>query len=120
LNLEREFSKASAERGAVEALLSYAAPEVRVLRNGKQPFIGRKAAIRAMPPLATTWTWIPSAADVSISGDLGYSYGIYELRDKVAGSISETGNYLRVWKRIGGVWKVILDVSDPLPLEKKN
>ncbi|HEX6188209.1 MAG TPA: nuclear transport factor 2 family protein, partial [Pyrinomonadaceae bacterium] len=41
---ERDFSKASVKRGAVEAFLGYAASDVRVFRNQKQPFIGRKAA----------------------------------------------------------------------------
>jgi ketosteroid isomerase-like protein len=120
LNAEGDFSKASAARGAVEAFLAYAAPDVRVLRNQKQPFVGRKTAVHAMPPLAMVWTWTPQAADVSISGDLGYSYGIYELRDKNSGSISETGNYFRVWRKTKGAWKLILDLTDPHPPEKKS
>lgn len=117
---ERDFSKASVKRGAVEAFLAYASSDVRVLRNQKQPFIGRKAAVAAWTPLSIEWTWTTQFADVSKSGDLGYSYGLYEMRDTVANSITETGNYLRVWKRVKGAWRLILDLTDPHAPEKKS
>ena len=120
LNEERAFSKASAERGAVEAFLMKADVSVRLFRNNHMPFVGRKAAATGLTPLSLEWTWTPTFADVSISGDLGYSYGRYELRDKNSRAISETGNYLRVWKKVAGLWRVVIDVADPLPAEKKN
>jgi hypothetical protein len=58
---------------------------VRVYREGKMPFVGRAAAPNAMYPSSTVWTWTPAFADVSRAGDLGYSYGTYELRDKKSG-----------------------------------
>ena len=117
---ESDFSKASVKRGAVEAFLAYASSDVRVLRNQKQPFIGRKAAVAAWTPLSIEWTWTSQFADVSTSGDLGYSYGLYEMRDKATSSVTQTGNYMRVWKRVNGAWKLILDVTDPHPPEKKS
>jgi len=120
LNTDRDFSKASAKRGAVEAFLAYASSDVRAFRNQKQPFIGRKAAVAAWAPLSIEWTWTPQFADVSKSGDLGYSYGLYEMRDKATNSVAEIGNYLRVWKRVNGAWKLILDLTDPHPPEKKS
>jgi ketosteroid isomerase-like protein len=121
LRTEREFSKASSEQGAAGALLLYAAVDVRVFRNGKMPFVGRKAAVTAMAPLSREWTWTPTFADMSISGDLGYSYGIYEVHEKTGnGLLLENGNYLRVWKKINGTWAMMIDVADPLPLPKKN
>jgi ketosteroid isomerase-like protein len=117
---ERDFSKASVKRGAVEAFLAYASPDVRVFRNQKQPLIGRKAAVAAWTPLSIEWSWTTQFADVSTSGDLGYSYGLYEMRDKATNSITETGNYMRVWKRVDGAWKLILDLTDPHPPEKKS
>jgi ketosteroid isomerase-like protein len=121
MRTDRDFSKASAEQGAVGALLLYAANDVRVFRKDKMPFVGRKAAVSTMAPLTREWTWNPTFADVSISGDLGYSYGIYELREKTGTrSLIETGNYLRVWRKDNGAWAVVIDVADPQPLEKKN
>lgn len=120
LKAEREFSKASAKRGAVTAFLEYAAKDVQLFRNNKFPFTGRKSAATALSPLSIEWTWTPAFADVSISGDLGYSHGSYELRDKSSRVVSERGNYMRVWKKVRGAWKLLIDVADPLPPEKKN
>jgi ketosteroid isomerase-like protein len=120
LMADREFSNASGFRGAVEAFRSYAATDVRLFRNGRFPFVGKLAATDALVPVATEWTWTPSFAYVSLSGDLGYSYGTYELREKTgARAHAEKGNYARVWKKLNGYWKVVADVADPLPAESK-
>lgn len=121
LMVDREFSNASGARGAVDSFLHYAATDVRLFRNGRFPFVGKQAVTDALVPLTGEWTWTPTFADVSLSGDLGYSYGIYELREKTgARALSERGNYARVWKKINGYWKVVVDVADPLPPEMKK
>ena len=122
LMVEREFSNASGFSGAVEAFRSYAATDVRLFRNGRLPFVGKLAATDALVPVTTEWTWTPLFAEVSLSGDLGYSYGTYELREKTgARALSEKGNYARVWKKVNGYWKLVVDVADPLaPEAKKN
>lgn len=121
LNVDREFSRVSADQGAREAFLSYAAKDVRLFRNDHFPFVGKTAAADALAPITAEWTWKPSFAGVSVSGDLGYSYGIYELREKSgARAVSERGNYARVWKKINGAWKLVVDVADPLPPETKK
>jgi ketosteroid isomerase-like protein len=119
LNVDREFSKASADQGAREAFLLYAARDVRLFRNDHSPFVGKMAAADALAPMTAEWTWTPSFAGVSVSGDLGYSYGTYELREKT-GVVSERGNYARVWKKVNGEWKLVVDVADPLPPETKK
>jgi len=114
LNEEREFSKASADLGAAEAFLSNADVGVRVYREGKMPIVGRAAGAKAMYPPTTVWTWTPSFADVSRAGDLAYSFGTYELRDKKTSAITESGNYARVWKSVAGMWRVVIDVANPV------
>jgi hypothetical protein len=57
-------------------------------------------------------------ADVAQSGDLGYTYGSYELKE--ANATSEKGYYARVWKRgANDQWQVVLDTTSPLPPEQK-
>ncbi len=114
LEAERKFSQVSAELGARESFLLYAAKDVRLFRNDHFPFVGKMAAADALAPVTAEWTWTSLFAGVSISGDLGYTYGIYELREK-AGIVSERGNYARVWKKVLGDWKLVIDVADPLP-----
>ncbi len=121
LNADREFSKAAADQGAREAVLSYAAKDVRLFRDGHFPFVGKAAAADALTPISAEWTWTPAFAGVSVSGDLGYSYGIYELREKGGTrSVSERGTYARVWKKVNGEWKLVVDVANPLPPETKK
>lgn len=121
LKVDREFSKASADQGAREAFQLYAAKDVRLFRNDHFPFVGRAGAADALAPITAEWTWTPAFAGVSVSGDLGYSYGIYEMREKSATqTVSERGNYARVWKKVNDAWKVVVDVADPLPLETKK
>ena len=121
LRVDREFSNTSALRGAAAAFRSYAASDVRLFRNDKFPLVGKLAAADALLPLKAEWTWTPSFADVSISGDLGYSYGAYEVRERTgARAVSEKGNYARVWKKEGSSWKLVIDVADPLPPETKK
>jgi len=116
LGVDREFSKASADQGAREAFLLFAAKDVRLFRHDHFPFVGRAGAADALAPITAEWTWKPAFAGVSMSGDLGYSYGIYELREKSgAGAVSERGNYARVWKKVNDEWKLVVDVADPLP-----
>jgi ketosteroid isomerase-like protein len=78
------------------------------------PFVGRAAAAKAMYPPSTVWTWSPASADVSRAGDLAYTHGIYRLRDKQTGELTERGNYARVWKRVAGTWRVVIDVANPV------
>ncbi len=118
---DREFSEASARQGASKAFRSYSADDVRLFRNDKFPFVGRDATAATLATSKDVWTWKPDFADLSRSGDLGYTYGTYELRSSdAAKALTGKGNYLRIWKRENGAWKVVVDVADPQPLEKKN
>jgi ketosteroid isomerase-like protein len=118
LTRDREFSAASATRGARAAFADYAAPDVRVYRDGRFPFVGREAATAALPATATIWTWEPAVADVSHSNDLGYTYGIYKILDNgTAPKIIEAGNYFRIWKLDDSGWQVLFDVTNVVPQE---
>jgi ketosteroid isomerase-like protein len=56
-------------------------------------------------------------ADISRSGDLGYTYGMYDLKASGGDQKLEHGNYVRVWKRqTNGRWKVVIDILNPMPL----
>ena len=115
---EREFSRDSVERGARMAFEDRADSDVRLLRNGQQPM--RKAdAGSFLGASVINWTWQPAFADVSHSGDLGYSYGTYRQASKDTPAKVESGNYFRIWKKQAGKWLVVADLTDPLE-DKKN
>jgi ketosteroid isomerase-like protein len=118
---DSEFSKLSAARDAQTAFESFASPDVRVFRDEKLPFIGKAAGLTTLPANTSTWTWEPTFADVSRSGDLGYTYGTYRLESKDALAKNlESGNYYRIWKKQAGKWVVVADLTNPVAEEKKN
>ena len=121
LNLERAFSKSAKTDGVVKAFAQHVSDHARLHLNGNQPILGRDAINAFLAKTSFTQTWEPMFADVSQSGDLGYSYGSYELNETNAqnGKI-ERGYYARVWKKENGEhWKAVLDVTSPLPPEEK-
>ena len=126
LTRDREFSQVSTKSGTFAAFEAYAADDVRLFRNEHLPFVGRSAipaALKSATPgglraNAGVVTWQPLFADASRSGDLGYTHGTYEVKNE--GALTAKGNYMRFWKKLNGVWKIVLDVADPLPLEKKG
>lgn len=122
IGLDREFSSLSSAEGPVKAFLVYSAAEAILFRNGNHPSAGSDAIRQALSPnTGNLLTWQPLAADVSQSGDLGYTHGIYTLKsNSEPPKIIERGNYLRIWKRHNGDWKVVVDVANPLPPEVKN
>ena len=116
-----EFSSASAARDPQTAFASFVADDVRTLRNEHAPFLGTAAAAAVLPPNSSVWTWEPAFADVSSSGDLGYTYGTYRIASKDSpAKILESGNYYRIWKKQGDKWLAVTDLLDPVAEDKKN
>jgi len=113
---DREFQQAALQRGIQAAFNDFAAPDVHVYREEKFPITGRKQAFAALPAGTDAWTWEPAAGDVSSSDDLGYTYGAYRLTS--GGKVSESGNYYRIWKKDGGRWKILFDLTNPIPPEQ--
>ncbi|MGA9998267.1 MAG: nuclear transport factor 2 family protein, partial [Pyrinomonadaceae bacterium] len=120
LNLDREFAKASVSEGAAKAFSSYAADDLRLHREGQFPVKGKEAALAVLSAKPERLSWQPLRADVSRSGDLGYTYGTYELGGNGTDvGAQETGNYLHIWKQQeGGKWKVVLDLLNPIPAKQ--
>ncbi|CAN5778989.1 hypothetical protein BH18ACI4_BH18ACI4_22950 [soil metagenome] len=118
MSRDREFSQAAAKQGSEAAFTKYAAEEVRLFREQHLPFVGKNEIAAALGASKGVLIWQPEAADASRSGDLGYTYGKYEV--KTDGVLTAKGNYMRFWKRQDSVWRVVIDVDNPLPLTEKS
>ena len=62
--------------------------------------------------------WTAKRVDVSASGDLAYTYGVYEFhsKDKEGRPTLENGKYTTIWRKpSGGQWKVVLDMGNVSP-----
>jgi ketosteroid isomerase-like protein len=92
--------------------------DVRVLREGRQPLDGIDALRELLSQQPGSLSWDVSGGDVSRSGDLGYTYGDYEFRPAAADAPTESGVYVRAWRRGSGgsgSWRVAVEVMTPLP-----
>jgi len=115
LKVEKEFSDMSATKGVVKAFLHYCDDEGVLLRANTYPVYGKAAIskrLSGMPDSTFTLTWEPLEARISSSGDLGYTYGIYQIRYKDETLPDEKGSYVTIWKKDSeGQWKFMMDTG---------
>jgi ketosteroid isomerase-like protein len=115
--LEAEFMKAAGEKGS-QGYMSYYAEDAVEVPNGEALIQGKANIARTMGFLDdknNRLIWTPVGADVSVSGDLGYTYGTYEFhsKDKDGKPSVDYGKYASVWKlQPDGNWKVVLDMGN--------
>jgi ketosteroid isomerase-like protein len=114
---DRFYSTLSAEKGMNASFLEMFDSAGVILRANHFPIEGYdsiKAILMSESDSSFTLTWEPRFAKMAASGDLGYTYGTYEIRDKVKDSIIGIGKYATVWvKKSDGKWKAILDTGNP-------
>ncbi|HWX92367.1 MAG TPA: DUF4440 domain-containing protein [Terriglobales bacterium] len=121
--LEGEFMKAAAEKGS-EGYMSYYAEDAVEVPNGEDAIQGKANITKTMGFLddkKNQLVWAPVGADISSSGDLGYTWGTYEFRskDKNGKPVVEHGKYTSIWKKQkDGSWKVVLDMGNASPGKK--
>ncbi len=121
--LEAEFMKAAAEKGS-QGYMSYYADDSVEVPNGAPLIQGKAEIAKSMGFLDdknNSLTWTPVGADISASGDLGYTYGNYEFRarDKDGKLTVQHGKYTSIWKlQRDGNWKVVLDMGNASPEPK--
>jgi ketosteroid isomerase-like protein len=118
--LEADFMKAVANKGS-QGYMSYYADDAVEVPNGADFLQGKEAIAKTMGFLDhkdNQLTWKPVGADISASGDLGYTYGAYEFRskDKDGKPAISHGKYTSIWKKQkDGSWKVVLDMGNASP-----
>lgn len=102
---DRDLNAALA-KGAGEAYAAFTTPASRLHRSGFMPPIGRAAIESWMKEHAASMKARTGAAESALSGDLGYSYGTFEVPP------AKPGAYVRVWQRdASGKWFVVADVT---------
>lgn len=111
INSERAFSRLSEEKGIREAFLTYLAEDSVVFLP--RPVPGRKAYEGAPADSPTVLTWNPAYAEVSPAGDLGFTTGPYQARNKNDSTVPPRfGHYVSIWqKQPNGLWRVVLDIG---------
>ena len=108
------FSQLSKEKGRNAAFLEYMDQHVTMLRPGGMPLVGKDTMQKRFserPDTSYTLTWEPLYADISSSGDLGYTYGKWLL--VTTAHDSSEGTYCSIWKKdTAGNWRFVLDTGN--------
>jgi ketosteroid isomerase-like protein len=115
---DRAFYRATAEQG-VEGWVSAFTDDGVMFRSGEL-LRGHEAIRELMAPGLNnpgySLSWDPIHAEISESGDLGYTIGRFESRmvGEAVDSLLGSGSYVSIWRRdADGVWKVVLDIGSP-------
>ena len=115
---EHAFAQRSIDEGMKPAFLAYAAPE-GVIVNRLGPVNAIESWSKRDPAPTGLLTWWPTYADVSRAGDMGWTTGPFEFREKASDvKAADTGHFFTVWRRQpDGGWKWVLDlgVRHPAP-----
>lgn len=118
MNVDILFSKLSEARGVNEAFLTQLDDNGVLLRPNNYPITGKaiiKERFFSRPDSGYTLTWKPLFADIAESGELGYTFGIYEFSalDPEGKPIIGNGTYVSIWKKDQyGNWKLVLDTGN--------
>lgn len=81
------------------------------VQNGKDAFTKLMEQFFAVPGFFVKWQ--ATKAVIAKSGDIGYTYGAYNLvlNDSTGKQMTDTGKYSTVWKKqTDGSWKVAIDI----------
>ena len=123
MKTDADFSDVAQRRGIGEAFAAYAAENATMMPMGENPAVGRAAIRKEFEGMSAEarLVWKPFAADVSRSGDLGYTLGTYEYRAPGPDGKTAThyGKYCTVWKKQpDGSWKWVADIGNMSPATK--
>ena len=113
LSADLAFSDMCRQVGMKKAFLQYIDDEGTLLRPDHLPIVGAEAInyISLLSDTAYTLSWKPVHADIASSGDLGYTYGTFELQ---LPDTTLTGTYVNIWKKEkDGEWKFVLNSDNP-------
>ncbi|MGA9853697.1 MAG: DUF4440 domain-containing protein [Gammaproteobacteria bacterium] len=117
MRADKAFSAMSAQQGLAAAFKQYASSDALLLPENHAAIEGKAAIIENLQgmPAGSMLSWSPQEADVS--GDLGYSWGIYTLTGKnsTGQATAAYGKYLSVWKRHAGDWRLAVMMINSTP-----
>jgi len=111
---DRRYARDAMKLGAA-ALDVWATEDVRLNREGDFPVEGRDTARTKLEVAPAIMRLRPHGARVSLSDDLGYTYGTIE-RAPLQGEKPASSTYLHVWrKEADRKWRIAVIVENPIP-----
>ena len=106
--------------GDIDTLARLTTEGHMMIASGGPPLVGKKALVDAMTRAFETTdideTWAPE--ETVVSGDLAYQRGTFVVVVKPKNGGAETrlaGNFLRIYRKIGGAWFMVRDSFNSQP-----
>ena len=112
------FYQAIESKGVLPAYKTFLADDAVLIREGKQPFLGKTAALKYLSDekphvrFSRRKTFVEAA-------DLAFVYNPYEIRDEKDVAV-ERGNFVHIWKLRKGKWYIVADAWIPTPAPAKK
>lgn len=110
------FTDIFSNKSIANGYFNYLADDVVLLRDGKLPFKGKKAAFLGLESLEGAFpnsSFLKFNVNTSkVFGNMMYSWGIYSLthKDKTV----SRWNFVQVWKKRSGRWQIVLDIFNKI------
>lgn len=110
------FTDIFSNKSIANGYFNYLADDVVLLRDGKLPFKGKKAAFLGLESLEGAFpnsSFLKFNVNTSkVFGNMMYSWGVYSLthKDKTV----SRWNFVQVWKKRSGRWQIVLDIFNKI------
>lgn len=105
------FFEAAEKQSLEKAYKAFLADDARVLREGKMPFVGKKAALGEIKNSRAKIKFTKRSVFTG-AADMAYFTNGYTLLDK-NGKELEKGNFVQIWKLRDGKWQIVVDIFNP-------
>ena len=111
------FFQTANQNNLSKAYKAFAADDIRVLREGKMPILGKAAYLSELKKNKMSVAFTKRGSFFG-AADLAYISNTYVLTR--ADKTIEKGNFVQIWKLRGGRWQIVLDIFNPIPEEKSK
>jgi ketosteroid isomerase-like protein len=109
VSTERAFAKTAMEKSIRDSFLAFIDDEGIIFRPTA---VAGKKWLEDSPATASMLIWEPAFAEISKSGDLGYTTGPWENRHSISDTPRAYGQYVTMWKKQPDTtWKFVLNLE---------
>jgi ketosteroid isomerase-like protein len=106
---ELDFVSDAHSQGPRAAYGRHGSERMRFYRGGVAPAVGKAAALASPGMSDEKFAWVIDRTEIARSRDFGYARGSYSA---LATPAKPLGYFLRVWRREGGQWRIVMDVTN--------